>query len=548
MERGLHCVGSPKFAEHGVDCRCREDKGFAILQQPTLDYPSPQRPLAGIVHLPVPPVQEVRNMDWFVHDSGARNILNALNTRVDVCRPTPTNEGVADTQMWMDRVSDTIGYTRKASMEEVVAGMKTRKKRLRYQRAMENIRKGRLGSKFGKISCFVKKEAKAYETSKPEPDCRAIQFRSPETTLVLMTVIKPREHKLYHVAGGHFPPTRCMTKGMTPTQIASHILDVKKLQRFKFHVGLDASRFDASCHPRIIQVEHSLWSKGHERDSLFMRGLKSQMSNSGGARTPDGNIAYKITGTRMSGDANTAAGNNAIMFCMLNSFGCWLSGDWDSTGVNAGKAYDFILDGDDSVFSTDIDFTEEDVDRFFSVRGFKMKFEFKTEDVSQILFCQRRLVHTVTGWNMVRDPLKVISKFGVNPLFKDLTGRPKLVQTIAQGELSQSMGVPILQALCLCYKRIGEKYTTGPQYLKNTDNIAEFEWRFGADWKDSREKPITQEARLTFWRAFGISPQRQKDIELILASWDFNLLDQGVRGSDISANWTYDWLHPEKQF
>lgn len=126
VERGLHCVGSQKFAEHDIDCRCRIDKGFEILQQPDLNYPSHQRPLTGVTHLPVAPVQEVRNMDWFIHDSGARNILNALNTRVDVCRPTPTNEGIGNTQLWMDRLSDTIGYTRKASMEEVVAGMKMR--------------------------------------------------------------------------------------------------------------------------------------------------------------------------------------------------------------------------------------------------------------------------------------------------------------------------------------------------------------------------------------------------------------------------------------
>lgn len=547
VERGLHCVGSSKFAEHEPGCRCREDKDFAIIQQPDLDYSLIPRPPAGLVHLPVPPVQEVREVNWFIHDSGARNILNALNTRVDVCRPAPTAEGLRRTQVWMDRVSEAIGYTRKATMEEVVAGMKTRKKKLRYERARQNIRCGRVGSKFGKIKVFVKKEAKLFEDDKPDPDCRAIQFRSPETTLVLMTVIKPKEKKLYRVKGGFFSDTRCMTKGMTPKEMAEHIVHTKKLGRFKYHVGLDASRFDASVHPGVLEIEHSLWRRGHEHDILFNEGLDSQMNNRGGAITADGPIAYKIHGTRMSGDANTAGGNNAIMFCLLNDFGCHLSGDHELTGENIGKDYDFILDGDDSVFSTDIDFTESDMTTFFAERGFKMKFEFKVESLAEIIYCQRQLVHTTDGWTMSRNPLKMISKFGVNPLFLDVKARPKLVQTVAQGELSQCGGVPVTQALCMAYKRIGEKYTNGPKYIKGTDQIAEFEWLYAPDWKNAKEKPISHEARLTFWRAYGISPQRQRDIEDKLSRWDIDLMDVGVRGRDIdTANWRFDWAPLEK--
>jgi hypothetical protein len=502
----------------------------------------------GVTHLPSLTVDEAMTKRWFFHGSDARNILAALETRVDVCRPRP-NEQVMDQLLRViaTPLRKALGYVSPCSYDDVVNSYHVPRKRVRYGRARDELaRAGYTKPDRGTIKVFVKKEAVAFSDSKIEPDPRAIQFRDAETTLILMTVIKPIEHKLYRMRGvAGLPPTRVMTKGMTPVEIAQHLVFRKQVHKWSFLYGFDASRFDSSVSPPMLALEHFFW-KWKQTNPLFMEALGYQKVNKGRAYTVEGKITYHVRGTRMSGDANTAAGNNLLMLVMLMAFGCHISGDWDWEGKNAGKDYDFILDGDDSLFMTNIPISEPTLDRFFADFGFKMKFEYKTSQPEQATFCQRRLVEISPGeYNMIRDPEKFLSKIMVNVHFTERRARPKMLYTIAQGELSQCQGVPVLQAFAERLKEV-----CSPLIKSKTKLVKNFEfdkqaYRYIAGWREAQAHLVSQCARESFAKAWNIEPARQLAIEAEIRLWTPDIMGPEERGLDISDGWRFDWLRHE---
>jgi hypothetical protein len=433
------------------------------------------------------------------------------------------------------------------SYQQVIAGYQDRKKRLRYDKARVALEtEGYTGWWRGGVKIFVKKEAIKFSEAKPEPDPRAIQFRDAETTLILMTHMKPLEHRLYETHVRPFPPTRSITKGLSPPAIATLLLETKKIRTYRYIYGLDASRFDGSLGPAHQKVEHGFWKWG-VTDPLFLEAIGYQVVNKGHAMTKEGPINYRITGSRMSGDANTAGGNCLLMYGMLAMFGCYLAGDWDYTGSRAGIDYDFVNDGDDSLFMTNIPFTEQVMAAYFTRFGMKMTFEFMTQDFQQATFCQRRLVEVRPGsWTMCRDPFKVLSKTMINPKFKDMAGRAILLNTIAQGELSQLQGMPVLQAFCvrlqqLCAPKLGHK-----QFIRDVSSIPEFTWYYTKDWQAAQATAVDGRARASFSRAWDISVARQYSIEHEIATWMPNLFEPGIRGLDVQSDpWDFDWRRPE---
>jgi len=493
-----------------------------------------------VFHLPVAPVDEGKGTQWFMHRPCLCNTLSALIGRVGRCVPPPNVDALkSQLSVIVDVMATHVGKHAAVPYEKVYSGMPA-KKRARYARAHQKLTEsgGFCGRRDARISMFVKLEAIKYDSRKVNPDCRAIQFRTPEFTLQLASSIKVAEHRLYDLSDiPGFGPGRLFAKNLNQRAKARE-LRVK----YEYIVGchilcLDASRFDAHCaYDTLDLVEHRFWRQTCLAKQLPEL-LRWQLVNRGMWRGKDGqSVKYTTRGGRMSGDANTAGGNCIIMASMLKAFGDHFK-----------RKFTFLCDGDDSVFFHDGEpITDEEVKGFFIQFGFVMEVEDRPTCLEQTTFCQARPVTVADGEVMIRDPMKILSKTTVSHKLQQPAIRGKYIKTVALGELSISRGCPVIQPYLVALIRNCEKFISKAQKAKGEvyDWAVEENYRLRSllprDWKSGRTLEITAEARLSFSRAWGIPVERQVAIERTLESWQFDL-GKAVDGGDWDV---LKWLPP----
>lgn len=324
---------------------------------------------------------------------------------------------------------------------------------LTYTQVIEQIRKSKRKlyiAALAKISSYgLNDKATVKMFIKPDRypvDCilekspRAIQYRSPEFNLCFMKYIKPIEHWAYeNLKYGVVSDTRVIMKGLNNVERARVLLDkVTYFKRPKFYL-IDHSAFDSTISVDHLKSTHSkyyqLMGKGQ-----FRWCCRQQLDNK--ARSRHG-IKYRVKGTRMSGDADTALGN-CIVNCDILYGVCKLSGV---------TKYDWILDGDDAVLMVE-DGDEIDVGSF-SQLGFQTKLEV-VKDFSKIDFCQSRPVCVDDQWMFVRNPIRAIAHYSITRLDLPVERIKEYQAGIAVCENSIHGNVPIYAAYVR--KFINSKY------------------------------------------------------------------------------------------
>lgn len=537
-ERRAVCTNGPGEREHRRGCECATRKNRLTLQYDG-SY-SCALTTTRITHLPRAPCSRA-HIDWFFHEGCACNHINALENRVGACIPYPSRSGISLLRQRAVELSKVVGVHPQASLESVIQGFHG-KRRARYQKAHADILRGGVNKRHSRTTMFVKLEGIKYSTEKVNPSCRAIQFRAPSYTLLASSYFKPIEHHLYQASGGNgFPAGRFIAKNMRPDQRAASMLEKFNALPGCEVLELDASRFDAHVSKELLEIEHLFWRRCN-RDPEFAQLLKWQLVNKGSAYTKQGSIRYSVEGGRMSGDANTAAGNCVLMSCMLSAFGI-------SLGVN----FDFLCDGDDSVFFYQgPKVSEQQVVDFFLDFGMTMKIENRTTEFQNINFCQGKPVRLNGEWTLVRNPEKILSKTTVNPKFSNVQFRPKLLKSIAQAELSLNRGCPLIQEYLCALLRIADKHMSNRGLkdggLLRPDVFCEYRMRrdHTIDWRTAGPEPVSHEARVDFSRAWGISVAEQLRLEESFKKWDFNLMEPSSAGGGFDVGrWLYDWRHLE---
>jgi len=526
---GSRCVGSQHFSLHRsrghYACRGVGFKGRCY-------------------YMPVVNFFQARLMYWFVHMPCACNHMNALFGRVGKCTPSVNWRAVKDYLYPLAMTLATwVGRHAPIPYLDVYKGMSGRKF-AKYKRAeIQLIRQGRLATKRqSEIEMFVKIEGILFTDAKRNPDCRAIQFRRPEYVLQLASHIKVAEHKLYEVTDvPGFGPGRLFAKNLNPRQRAQELH--KKWLGTPGHVlELDASRFDAHVtYEMLHDVEHPFWKAtclGPQIHEL----LKWQLHNRGKFKAGEYEQWYSVRGGRMSGDANTAAGNCIIMACLLAAFG-------QSRGVR----FSFLCDGDDSVFFHEgREITDIEVVTFFRQFGFTMKIENRPRMFEEINFCQSKPVCIDGDWTMIRNPYKILSKLGVSPKLRNPTGRAKYIRTVALGELSLVRGCPVLQAFL---KRVVDVCTAAMTMRQKNRGLIHKEamghyYRLSqfipGDWKDGRVQPVTPSTRKSFQIAWGIGVEEQIRLESIVERWVFDLARTLEGGGIDVPKWMPPVFLPER--
>lgn len=336
---------------------------------------------------------------------------------------------------------------------------------------------------------------------------RCIQPRKPVYNLVLGKYIKPLEHRLYKAIGKIFNHPTVM-KGYDVEQIGGYMHQKWNMFSNPVAVGIDATRFDAHVGPSILDWEHSIY-RSIFRSKELNKLLNWQMNNVGKGYCIDGKLSYKVKGKRFSGDMNTALGNCIIMcaivwsFCNTNNIRCQLANN-----------------GDDCVLFID----KEDLNKLHSLPGwfldfgFRIKIEEPVYEFSRIEFCQMRPIWTRGKYVMVRNWHTALMKdtLCLLPVANEKYMR-KWIGAVGECGLSLCAGVPVLQSFYNAFVRNG----IAASNVVGNDNFIGGMWYHRGSIVNGVQT-VTAKSRLSFYEAWGVTPDEQIAMEHYMDSWNYH--------------------------
>lgn len=403
-----------------------------------------------------------------------------------------------------------------ATHREVVGAYVGTKLR-RYQEALDRLERFGLSARHARLVAFIKFEKQALDKAP-----RVINPRSPEYNIELGRFLKMQEEAVFealdHVWGG-----KTVIKGVNP-EVAAQVLR-SKWDAFKdpVAIGLDAKKFDMHVSKEALRFEHAMYLAMYKRCSMeealefYDRGggmgcsgtverlrwlLRQQLRNVGQAKFQDGRLRFAMEGTRSSGDLNTSLGNCVLMCSMIHALTARL-------GVRAALANN----GDDCVLFLDresVDVVLAHVDPHFRALGFRMEVEDTVDVFERVEFCQSRPVLVEDAWRMVRHPLVTIQKASMC-----LTAVPNekalrkwlMAVGLCEGVLGE--GVPVVQAWSALYRRHGLRVSA-----KHQVRIARDSFRLkSVIGKAVHQREIHWRTRVSFYKAFGVTPEEQVALE-----------------------------------
>jgi len=342
------------------------------------------------------------------------------------------------------------------------------------------------------VSVFVKAE-KINFSSKPDPAPRVIQPRRPVFNLAVGRYLKQFEGRLcegFKKLCGY----RVILKGLNATGVAECLRANWCTFKQPLAVMLDASRFDQHVSVEALEFEHSIYNAVF-RSAELAKLLRMQLTNRGYGYTSCGHrVKYEIKGCRMSGDINTGMGNCLLMSTLVLAY-CEHVG-LKSRLANNGDDCTLMIEKRDAG-------KLRGLEQWFLDFGFRLTVEGTTEVFERIKFCQAQPVLTGSGWRMVRDIHTAPSKDLVSLLsVSDAKEFAMWRHAIGSCGLELTRGVPmwekfysdLLAGGVVAAEGVSERITdSGLGYM-------------AAGVVGSQ---ITDEARHSFWLAFGIEPDHQ---------------------------------------
>jgi hypothetical protein len=440
-------------------------------------------------------------VDFRVHNTNLTAIVRAVKERLlFVCRdgvfiptPEPEYEAIFATECldFLSAFRRHVQYTAPYSKEQFLGTFDGRRRAM-YEKAFESLARRPLRLSDSFVDFFVKCEKTIKWLSAP----RGISPRSKRYNCSLGPFVKRIEKKIYKIIGKVYGATTVF-KGLNARASASALRAHWDHFNDPVAVGLDASRFDQHVSQPALRYEHTFYKLFYLDSKLLAKLLRWQEINSGYARTKQGTVKFKVKGKRMSGDCNTGLGNCLISCALFYTYA-------KSVGL---VKFRFANNGDDCVVILE----RKDLHRlntlynWFMRYGFDMKVEKPVDVFEQIDFCQTRPVWTPEGWIMVRNVPTSIAKdcLSLKPLdnFKIFK---RWCTSVGQCGMSLTGGIPIVQEFYQALIRSGEGAKPLVGELTLETGFARL--AIGMDRRYQEIHPMT---RASFWRAFGITPDKQ---------------------------------------
>lgn len=459
-------------------------------------------------------IREVRKVvglgagaNYQVHNASHANIMRGITERVLY---VPTRDGLRKPPKPVAGVFERLGRIRSRIIDCLLPttivpradypGLYNGRKRMIYERAVESLSRRPLRNSDAIVNTFVKAE-KVNFSAKPDPAPRVIQPRSARYNVEVGRRLKLFECNLvgsFERAFGY----PVIVKGMNAARVAGTMLEHWERYRQPVGFGLDASRFDQHVSRDALEWEHSVYLAAFPGDKQLASLLKHQLRNRCKAYLGDRVYSYETDGCRMSGDMNTGMGNCLIMSSIVLAYA-------DKHGIDCR----LVNNGDDCVVicSAADEGRFDGLSEWFLEFGFTLTREATTRVFEQLEFCQARPCLTDSGWRMVRNPLTAIDKDCVSLLPWDRASDFASWRAAIGGcGLQLTAGVPVWSAF---YKLLSDGVeTTRAREMVRDSGLG----RMAAGMDCSAD--ITDEARASFYYAYGITPDMQVELELEYAS------------------------------
>jgi hypothetical protein len=322
------------------------------------------------------------------------------------------------------------------------------------------------------------------------------------------------EHRLYGAIGRVFGDKVTVVKGFNVEQIATILEEKWDSFADPVSVGLDATKFDMHVCEGMLEWEHSIYRALWRGDKVLERLLKWQMNNEGFGYCDDGKLKYKVKGRRFSGDMNTGLGNCIIMCAAVYAY-----------ASERGISIKLMNNGDDCqvlMERKDLKTFMSGLCEWFLQICFRMTVETPVYDISEVEFCQMKLVHTAKGPVMVRniDTAREKDSISVIPLDTEKSYR-KWLWAVGECGLSACSGVPIMQSIYQCYMRHGLPSKMGESVAMSSGMRDFLAKGMPSEWSE-----ISDQARIDVMVAFGYTPEEQMAIE---EHYNHLVLDYSVR-------------------
>jgi len=277
-------------------------------------------------------------------------------------------------------------------------------------------------------------------------------------------------------------------------------------------VGLDATKFDMHVSEGMLRWEHSVYERiysgvGGELSEL-RKLLKWQRHNKGRGRCEDGSLTYSVKGKRASGDMNTALGNCIIMCALVHAY-----------ARDREVPVKLVNNGDDCVVFMEAEHLAQfsvDLDKWFLEMGFRMTVEPPVYELERIEFCQMHPIVTGAGWNMVRNIGTALVKDTMCTMPLDAKSARKWMYAVGECGLALTTGVPIMQAFYQAYMRNGNPNSNIGNAVAMASGLRMMRRELA-----SKVTPVSDEARLSVFVAWGITPEEQIALETYYDSWSF---------------------------
>lgn len=444
-------------------------------------------------------------LDYGVHGGGLMNLARGIAERVLYVR---RDEGLGKAPQPVAGVFEQrLGPLRDSLVEHMCRTpvvprdefplLYSGRKRVIYQRAVDSLTYVAVSLRDAVVKTFVKAE-KINFTKKVDPAPRVIQPRSPRYNVEVGRYLKLFEKEAIRGFEKLFGYP-VILKGRNAEGVAAALRGSWDSFVRPVAVGLDATRFDQHVSRAALEWEHSVYN-GVFRSGELRRLLSWQLRNRGVGFVDGWKVEYSVDGCRMSGDMNTGLGNCILMSAMVLAY-------VNSRGIRARLANN----GDDCVLMVEkSDLASLDrLDDWMLDFGFTLTREAPVEVFEQIEFCQAQPVCVGGVWRMIRDPLTTISKDMVS-LHGWETELDIKYWLYSVGECGSALnaGVPIGGVL---YPRLAS-LGLPPSSAWVDASGRSGAWYMARGLSSSATNP-DDDTRVSYYRAFGIMPDLQVDIE-----------------------------------
>lgn len=443
--------------------------------------------------------------------------IDAAGTRRPACL-----RSLVEVRGLLDEVVSEVGACSRETCDEYISHKTGSKRRLYEAAKLSLMRGGKSVRKLAELSYFIKSEATMWSK---EQVPRVISPRGPEFNLMLGRYLHPLEPRIFSaltkVVGS---PSPVVAKGLTQEAKAEIIVD--KLSRWGMCIGLDASRFDQCIQKPLLELEHYIYNKVYAGDRLLPELLRAQLDNTGVGRARDGMVRANIGAMRCSGDVNTSLGNCVISVLMAVSY-------LRENGLEG----DVFCDGDDLLLFCRPSMLGSltTLQSWYLRWGLRMKVEPPAYKPEQVEFCQSRVVNRGDGWVLCRNFAKALNTDGFSPVPLTDAQRLNHIRAVGLCGLSMAAGMPVLQSYYAALVRDGK---TGKVEFDKLGGIG-YQWRIQVSAGHlACARPITTEARLSFWEAFGVSPSDQMNWEQALTSvkWGCRVDSENIPALSLFGN------------